>query len=761
MWGHAYFGQSYFGGSYFGESVTGPPPDPPTHALSIDLDRSWLFDADEDVTADVLGSPMLTVERGQDLTRVLSPPIAGLASFQLDNTSGDYSSGGDLKAGRDVRLRTTYDGTVYDVWRGFLDHPVHATPGGQFHWVNVQCFGSLARLAGRSVSTELYENISTGAAIGHLLDAAGYQKNLQEYLDSLLPVGGWNLASTSGDDPDTSGNGNDASVIEGTADRGAAALDDSGTLSMEFNGDIPGTVPWAMVTDAADIQNIFATGGLALCLFNASSDGASDGGSLIVKSDHSTFVWRFYVADQSGADMRLRFFHETPSTDGLWETARVVTVGTTYLAAVYFDRSLGASANPTIWLYDIDAETFDEFTVGAGLTETSTPNNTPSTDVGYDLIMGTDDTVAISATFDGRLGTVRLYGDVGNEAYWTPRLRIAGGVAVAAARHIDDGETEIEWWWVDNEDALAALEMLKNSEGPGAALYEDGQGAIVFKGRHARNMDARSTSIQTTFNTGSGAEPRIGQPFAYEPGIKDVVNVCEIDTVKRTAAALGEVWALGEQFNIAAGETKQFTARASDPFTGAIAPTTGGGDYSVVSGSIDAPTLSRTSGASTVITITSAAGATISGLRLRAEAVEVTNSSRAVNTIDTSASIEDYGIRTYRLPVRPEIGFNLAQDFCNAIVSFYADGRPSASITLHNGAVEARMVASLEREVGDRVRVVVGTELDAEMYVENIRHELGSANYQRTTFGLTQAQGIVSYFTLDESVLDGDDVLAF
>jgi hypothetical protein len=759
VWGHSYFGIGYFGGSYFGESVAGPPPDPPTHALSIDLDRSWLFDADEDVTADVLGSPMLTTDRGQDLTRVLSPPIAGLASFQLDNTSGDYSSGGDLKAGRNVRLRTTYDGTVYDVWRGFLDHPVHATPGGQFHWVNVQCFGSLARLAGRSVSTELYENISTGAAIGHLLDAAGYQKNLQEYLDSLLPVGGWNLASTSGDDPDTSGNGNDASIIEGSGDRGAVALDDSGTLSFEFDGG----ATWALVADVADVQDIFATGGLALCLFNADSDGTNDVGTLIAKSDHSAYVYRFYVADQSGATMRLRFHHETSGTDGVWETDRVVTVGRTYLVAIYFDRSLGAGANPTIWLADIEAGEFNEYTVGAGITETASPSGTPVTDAGYDLIIGMTDSLgpALPATFDGRIGTVRLYGDVGNEAYWTPLLRLASATAEAAARHLDDGETEIEWWWVDNEDALAALEMLKNSEGPGAALYEDATGAIVFKGRHARNMDARSTSIQTTFNTGSGTEPRIGQPFAYEPGIKDVVNVCEIDTVKRTAAALGEVWALGEQFNIAAGETKQFTARASDPFTGAIAPTTGGGDYTVVSGSIDAPTLSRTSGASTVITITSAAGATISGLRLRAEAVEVTNSSRAVNTIDTSASIEDYGVRTYRLPVRPEIGFNLAQDFCNAIVSFYADGRPTASITLHNGAVEARMVASLEREVGDRVHVVVGTELDQEMYVENIRHELGSANYQRTTFGLTQAQGIVSYFTIDESVLDGDDVLAF
>lgn len=718
-----------------------------TYELSVDLDRSGIFDVDEDLIGDVM--PVLSTERGHDLTRVLSPPIAGAMNFVLNNQSGAYSPGGDLRGGREARLRATHNGTKYDVWRGFLDHPRQTPPGSTIKFTTVQCFGHLARLVGRTVSSELYEQITTGAAIGHLLDGAGYSKNLQGYLDDLLPAAGWNLASTSGNDPDTSGNGNNAVLTLGSGVRGSAAIDDSGTATTEFDG----AATKYTVTDAAPLLNIFAGGGLVLCAFNADTDGEGDVGTLVGKTG-----WRLYVADESASAMRVRFFRDHATTDGLWETtSRVITVGKDYLVAVFHDDTNVAN-NPTMWLYDIDGETLTTLTVGSGLTESTSPGGAAVSDTTNAVVIG--NVAGNNQTFDGNIGTVRFY-TTGTAVSWGALIPFITDRSTFAPRHIDSGETTLEWWWLDNEDALAALETLKNSEGPGAGLYEDPTGAIVFKGRHARSTEARSTTVQTTFNSGAGAEPRIGLPFEYDDGVKDLVNICEINVVRRAAQSLAEVWALGENVSFAAGETKQFVASSSDPFKAAVAPTSGGGDYTVVSGSISAPTIDRTSGAQVTITITSAAGATISGLRLRAQAVTVVNSSRAVNTIDTTASQSEFGAKTYRLPVRQEIGFNLAQDFCNAIVGFYQNGRPTSSITLDDNVADTRMVAALAREVGDRVRVVVGSELDEEMYVEHVRQDMLAAMWQRTIFDLTVAQGVISYFTLDSSVLDGVDVLAF
>ncbi len=735
------------------------------YELMVDLDRTSLFDTGEDIIDDVLGSPGIVVERGHDQTRVLSPPIAGVGSFVLNNESGDYSPDGDLRAGEAVRLRATFDGTTYDVWRGVLDQPQQTPPGNQVKFTNVGAFGSMARLAGRKVSSALYADITTDEAIGHLLDEAGFPKNVQGYTlgvtnlfdvtaASFLAYGAWDLASTSGDDPNESPIFSSPAVITlGGGVRASDAIDDSGTKTLEFDG----AATKATVTDVSFLQEIFNTGGLALCLFNPDSDGESHEGTLIGKN-----AWRFYVADQSGSDMRLRFTHNYSTTAGIWETtSRVVTVGTSYLVAVWFDRSGGVAADPTIWLFDIDSRTFSELTVGSGLTETQTPVGTVSTDTGSDLVIGNNS--GASRTFDGRIGTVRVFRSItglgGTAADWGVRMHYIASAAADAPRHFDTGKTTLSWWWLDAEDALTALETLKNSEGPGAALYEDATGALVFKNRHARATEARSTSAQTTFDSVNDTEPVLAHPFSFDRGLKDVVNICEVETVRREEGSLVEVWSLGENLTLAPGEIKRITGRSSDPFMDAAIPSVVGGDYTAVSGTIDQIWLARDSGTQVKINLTSTDGATISGLRLRGKPVTVVNTSVASNTLDTQTSIDDYGPRTYRIPTRKEIGFNVAVDFCNAVVGYYKAGRPVATITLDTNVADERMEAALEREVGDRVQIVVD-DIDEEMYVEHIRHEVYAPSTQRTTLGL-EAADVARPFILDTSVLDGADVLAF
>ena len=731
-----------------------------TLTINVDLPNTPLTTDDTEVSTDVIaegrqaGGLLLTIERGHDQSRVLSPPLAGYARFLLDNVAGTYNLSSNLKAGRGVRMRAAFSGTTYDMFGGVLDHPMQSPVGQFLKHVDVQCFGQLAKLAGRTVDTALYSTILTSDAIIALLDAASFPKNLTDYLTDLGPIVGWDLASTSGDDPDVA-TGHDAVITLGAGVRGDTAIDDGGTLSLQFDG----AATKATVAAHADFQDWQALDSLVFMLFKADTSGEGNVGRLYDKGAINYLC----VADPSGSTMRLRYvqdYNGGGSVDGQWDTtSRVITAGVRYAVAVHYNGSSTAN-NPTMWLFDLDALTYSKLTVGSGLTRTTAPSGSRTSDAGQALILGNNS--GASATFDGNIGVVRVYGPLGNAAYFEPYVQQAFNRAAFAPRHIDEGNTILDWWWLDNENALTALETLKNTEGPGAALYEDGTGAIVFKHRHARSMDSRSTSVQTTFRSSDGAmEPLLSLPFNYSPGLKDVVNICSVETVRREAAASAEVWALGETVDVGAGETRMIVARANDPFQNAITPSSGGGDYTVTVGSLDTVSLNRTSGATVTISLYSAAGCTVTGLRLRAEAVEVVNTSVVSNSVDTSASQDEFGASTYRLNTRREITANLGQDFCNAVVGYYQNGRPTIDITVDAMVADARMTAALAREVGDRIHVIVGTDVDEDMFVEHIRHEVFAPRQHRTTFGLETATAAVSYFVLDTSELDSTDVLAF
>lgn len=161
-------------------------------------------DTAEDVTDDVLAEPGLTVELGLDGARSLSPSRVGSAATDLNNVEQTYSADfpgspiyQQMLPGRAVEYRATYGGDVlyesddyydsdlvYDgsasltVFTGVLDNmPQH--PERSKRRVGMEALGTLTRLRGRrkqgrKVSTQLYASISTGVALGYLLDAAGW-----------------------------------------------------------------------------------------------------------------------------------------------------------------------------------------------------------------------------------------------------------------------------------------------------------------------------------------------------------------------------------------------------------------------------------------------------------------------------------------------------------------------------------------------------------------------------------------------------------
>lgn len=299
----------------------------------------------------------------------------------------------------------------------------------------------------------------------------------------------------------------------------------------------------------------------------------------------------------------------------------------------------------------------------------------------------------------------------------------------ASDRVLDIGSTTLTWWWLEEEDAFEAAKTLLNSEGPGASLYEDGLGRIVFEGRSYRRTQSRSTTSQATFSD-SGTEPLHSEPFVYNPGLKDIRNVAELTVKTREAQSISVVWTLGETVTLAAGQTRKYVAKSSDPFINAVTPVAST-DYTITAGSLASVTLDRTSGQSVTITlIGGASGATITGLQLRAESVTVQTTTAVANTVDTSTSIGKFGRQVYTLANRFEIDVNVAQDLANAVVGIYQNPRPTVTISVLN-ANDTRMTQILERQISDRITIVeTQTGVSGDYWIDYIAHSIDNAGFR-------------------------------
>lgn len=385
----------------------------------------------------------------------------------------------------------------------------------------------------------------------------------------------------------------------------------------------------------------------------------------------------------------------------------------------------------------------------------------------HDLIERPDPTEkSVQLVGIGRLSALANV-KVSTALYQSIRVDVAIGYLLDAVgwptadRSLQVAQTTLDWWWLDDEDALTALQKLQDAEGQGAVIFEGKDGYLTFHDRHYRITASAATVVQATFR-GTGAEPVHSAPLRYDPRRKDLVKTATFEYKLRTAKGLAEVWALGSTVTLGPNEVRKYQARdsAGDPFTAAATPTVPDGDYTVASGSLASITLDRTSGASVTITLTAgAAGASITGLRLRAQLVSVDNTVQVSNTVadGTEGLIFPY-------PILPEIALNTMQDLANAFVALNKSSRPQVQITLQTGpnGVASRLTQARTRDISDRVNVrdtQTGLDSGDDFWVERIEHRIGG-QYHEASLGLAKA-GVTTYWVLGSSALDGADVLAY
>jgi hypothetical protein len=144
----------------------------------------WSGDANftgiaDEITADLLTRTQVEVKYGRDEGRALGAGGRGELNGELDNRTGIYSPEstdlplvGDIQPGRDVLLNAEWLSQTYGVYRGKLDD-FDVQPGWPKESVDFSCLDALAGFTSE-VTTGLYRAISTGKAIGIVLDAIGW-----------------------------------------------------------------------------------------------------------------------------------------------------------------------------------------------------------------------------------------------------------------------------------------------------------------------------------------------------------------------------------------------------------------------------------------------------------------------------------------------------------------------------------------------------------------------------------------------------------
>jgi hypothetical protein len=326
----------------------------------------------------------------------------------------------------------------------------------------------------------------------------------------------------------------------------------------------------------------------------------------------------------------------------------------------------------------------------------------------------------------------------------------------ADARDLDAGVSVLPFWWLDDADAFDALMALADSEGPAALITVDGLGRIVFRDRHHRLTRTQSLSVQSTWRS-SGAEPCISDPVTYNHGWKEIVNAVSADVQVRTIAVnLSQVWSSQGLITVPAGSPVTITAQAGSPFTGAVSPEAGT-DYTLVSGTVSVG-ISRTSGQSTVITLTSGAGAVVQDLSLRAQAI---TSTTVTVTVEEPSSIARYGRKSLdggRLPTWTNAYDTLA--ILQLIVGRRSERLPTITVTMRGAGSPLRLAECLGRNLSDRVHLAESlTGLDSDCFIEQISHTIGSGGLEHvTTFGLEKIPATVSTpFTFDVAGQGFDD----
>lgn len=342
--------------------------------------------------------------------------------------------------------------------------------------------------------------------------------------------------------------------------------------------------------------------------------------------------------------------------------------------------------------------------------------------------------------------------------------KILDAAGWTGTRDIDSGASILPWWWSDGESASEALQKVMQAEGYPSLLSIGTAGEVVFRDRLHRKIRTASLTSQATL-TGTGkVEPVMGRDFQYSDAWQNVVNDVSLQVDERSATVVGQIWSTDETITIPASSSTTVLVKTTEPFFGAVTPVSGT-DYTTITGAVTSVTLSRTSGASTSITYTSAGLAvSLINVQLRGVTVPVARAWEVTNT--SSTSITDYGQRGIPSNSNPEwVSRWDAQGIADMFIAQRAQPLPTLQVSFPcHHTQSARLSKLLSLDLSDRVTVIEPeTALSASFYIETISHEISDITSHVITLGLEMVPTLGSgpVFILNTSTLNGTDPLAY
>jgi len=364
-------------------------------------------------------------------------------------------------------------------------------------------------------------------------------------------------------------------------------------------------------------------------------------------------------------------------------------------------------------------------------------------------------------------------------------------------RDLDTGIVEFPRFWCERTKTLKALRLVEETET--GLLEEDASGKIVYRDRHARSKDARSTASQATYSDANGAGLAYSHVAQIDP-LKFIYNELRAKLQLHSGAWVLGSASLGVQTELASdptvlwthpesgGNSPSITAGAAKVFT-AQYPSSGSAntaravdfwqdltattDY-LANDAADGSGTNRTANITVSLTkraqsmdisLTNGHSGTvyITKLQARGNPVEANNEFEVSASDATSQST--FGKRTYPHPGKFVPDADEAQNWADFHVAAWKDPVPLLKLTLAGNRSTATLTDIMSREISDLVTVTAtggaGLGINEGFFVESVHHQLDAQLNHRATFTLSQASGYAGFFVVGSSSLGNSTRLAY
>ena len=364
-------------------------------------------------------------------------------------------------------------------------------------------------------------------------------------------------------------------------------------------------------------------------------------------------------------------------------------------------------------------------------------------------------------------------------------------------RDLDTGIVEFPRFWCERTKTLKALRLIEETET--GLLEEDAAGQIVYRDRHARSKDTKSTVSQATYSDAGGASLAYSA-ITQVDSVKFIFNELRAKLQFHSgawilgSASLGVqtelgsdpavLWTLSESGSrspsIAAGETATFTAqypssgsantaRAVDFWQDLTATT----DY-LANDSADGTGTNRTANITVTetkraqsmdIALANGHSGAIYITKLQAQGNAVTANDEFEITASDSTSQTTFGKRTYPHPGKFVPDAAEAQNWADFHIGAWKDPVPLLKLTLVGNRSTATLTDIMSREISDLVTVTAtggaGLGINEDFFVESVHHSVDAQLNHRATMTLSQASGYAGFFVVGTSSLGNSTRLAY